>query len=165
MSPAPTEPTTEAASARVVAANVIQRVLAAGAFVSDALDEELESSRLEPRDRALATELCYGVVRVERALGDRLEALARRGLDKGDEVLRAHLLVAAYQLLVLDRIPAFAAINEAVTALRQRRGAKVAGFANAILRRLSGSGERLSLATALEASVAPWLLDELCRSV
>ena len=70
------------------------------------------------------------MVRVEHALGERLEALARRGLDKGDEVLRSHLLVAAYQLLVLDRIPAFAAINEAVAALRQRRGAKVAGFAN-----------------------------------
>jgi 16S rRNA (cytosine967-C5)-methyltransferase len=159
------EPSPSALSARVVAANVVQRVLVEGAFVSDALDAELESAGLDGRDRALATELCYGVVRVERALGERLEALARRGLDKGDDVLRAHLLVAAYQLLVLDRIPAFAAINEAVAALRQRRGAKVAGFANAILRRLSGSGQRLSLAAGLEASVDPWLFDELCRSV
>lgn len=165
MSPGAGESAAAAPSARVVAANVVQRVLSAGAFVSDALDEELESAHLEARDRALATELCYGVVRAERALGDRLEALARRGLDKGDDVLRAHLLVAAYQLLVLDRIPAFAAINEAVTALRQRRGAKIAGFANAILRRLSGSGERLSLAEALETSVPPWLFEELCLAV
>jgi len=159
------EPSPAATSARVVAANVVQRVITEGAFVSDALDAELESARLEGRDRALATELCYGVVRVEHALGEHLEALARRGLDRGDDVLRAHLLVAAYQLLVLDRIPAFAAINEAVAALRQRRGPKVAGFANAILRRLSGSGQRLSLAAALEASVAPWLFAELCGSV
>lgn len=165
MSPSSSESSNAAPSARVVAATVVQRVLTDGAFVSDALDRELEAARLEGRDRALATELCYGVIRVERALGERLEALAKRGLDKSDDALRAHLLVAAYQLLVLDRIPAFAAINEAVAALRQRRGAKVAGFANAILRRLSGSGQRLSLPEALEASVAPWLFDELCRSV
>jgi 16S rRNA (cytosine967-C5)-methyltransferase len=172
--PGPVGPT-----ARGVAARVVQRVLEEGAFVSDALDAELDWSPLraerghgarpdvglDGRDRALATELCYGVIRIEPALGERLETLAKRGLSKGDALLRAHLLVAAYQLLVLDRIPAFAAINEAVSALRRLRGPRVAGFANAILRKLSASGERLSLAQALEASVAPWLFAELCRSV
>ncbi len=152
-------------TARSVAARVVQRVLEEGVFVSDTLDGELATAELDARDRALATELCYGVIRVEPALGERLTSLAKRGLSKGDELLRAHLLVAAYQLLVLDRIPAFAAINEAVSALRRVRGPRVAGFANAILRRLSASGERLSLAAALEASVAPWLFAELSRSV
>lgn len=152
-------------SARALAARVVRAALEDGAFVSDALDRELGTARLDGRDRALATELCYGAVRLERALGARLERLATRGLPRGDELLRAHLLVAAHQLLVLDRIPAFAAINEAVSELRRLRGARVAGFANALLRRLAASGERLALADALEASVAPWLLDELCRSV
>jgi 16S rRNA (cytosine967-C5)-methyltransferase len=155
------------ASARAVAARVVQRALALGAFVSDALDAELGQldARLDVRDRALATELSYGVIRIEPVLGERLERLASRGLNKGDELLRAHLLVAAYQLLVLDRVPAFAAINEAVSALTKLRGPRVAGFANAVLRRLSASGERLAFAAALEASVAPWLMAELVRSV
>jgi 16S rRNA (cytosine967-C5)-methyltransferase len=146
---------------------VVHRALAEGAFVSDALDAELgqPGACLDARDRALATELSYGVIRIEPALGERLERLATRGLGKGDELLRAHLLVAAYQLLVLDRIPAFAAINEAVGALTKLRGPRVAGFANAVLRRLSASGERLALGAALEASVAPWLMAELVRSV
>lgn len=151
-------------TARGVAARVVYRVLEEQAFVSDALDAELVRAELAARDRALATELSYGVVRLERALSQRLEALARRGVAKGDELSRSHLLVAAYQLLVLDRIPAFAAINEAVSALRRLRGPRVAGFANAVLRRLA-SEPRLDLAAALEASVAPWLFDELCRSV
>lgn len=157
-------PTPEYWTARGVAARVVHRVLEEQAFVSDTLDAELARAELAARDRALATELSYGVVRLERALSGRLEALARRGVAKGDELSRAHLLVAAYQLLVLDRIPAFAAINEAVSALRRLRGPRVAGFANAVLRRLAG-GPRLDLAAALEASVAPWLFDELCRSV
>jgi 16S rRNA (cytosine967-C5)-methyltransferase len=153
--------------ARGVAARVVQRALAEGAFVSDALDAELGQPGAigDARDRALATELSYGVIRIEPVLGERLERLAKRGLGKGDELLRAHLLVAAYQLLVLDRIPAFAAINEAVSALTKLRGPRVAGFANAVLRRLSASGERLDFGAALEASVAPWLLSELVRSV
>jgi 16S rRNA (cytosine967-C5)-methyltransferase len=151
-------------TARGVAARVVHRVLEENAFVSDALDGELVRADLAARDRALATELSYGVVRLERSLSLRLEALARRGVAKGDELSRAHLLVAAYQLLVLDRIPAFAAINEAVSALRRLRGQRVAGFANAVLRRLAKE-PRLDLAAALEASVAPWLFDELCRSV
>lgn len=161
-------PRPAAPSARAVAAKVVQRVLDEGVFVSDALDAELERHRgdgLDARDRALATELCYGVIRTEPVLAERLERLARRGLGKGDELMRAHLLVAAYQLLVLDRIPAFAAINEAVAALQRLRGPRVAGFANAVLRRLSASGERLELGAALEASAAPWLFAELCRSV
>ncbi|HTV21070.1 MAG TPA: transcription antitermination factor NusB, partial [Polyangiaceae bacterium] len=154
-------------SARGIAARVVQRVLCDGAFVSDALDAELGQGpeRLDARDRALATELCYGVIRIEPVLSERLERLAKRGLGKGDELLRSHLLVAAYQLLVLDRVPAFAAINEAVSALTRLRGSRVAGFANAVLRKLSASGERLSLSAALEASVAPWLMAELSRSV
>lgn len=165
MNEAPDSVSPKGPSARGVAALVVQRVLEQGAFVSDTLDRELATARLDPRDRALATELCYGVVRVEGALSERLERLARRGVAKGDELLRSHLLVAAYQLLVLDRIPAFAAINEAVALLTRTRGRKVAGFANAVLRKLAASGERLSLPEALEASVAPWLLAELIRSV
>lgn len=152
-------------SARSLAARVVQRVLEEEAFVSEALDAELGRSALAERDRALATELSYGVVRLERALSARLQALAPRGVAKGDVLTQSHLLVATYQLLVLDRIPAFAAINEAVETLRQLRGPRVAGFANAILRRMSRAQEALPVAEALEAALDPWLYEELCRSV
>jgi 16S rRNA (cytosine967-C5)-methyltransferase len=152
-------------SARLVAAEVVHRVLTDGAYVSEVLDAELSKSGLPVRDRALATELSYGVVRLERALSQRLDSLARRGVAKGDTLTQAHLLVAAYQLLVLTRVPAFAAINEAVGALGRLRGKRVSGFANAVLRKMAASGERLDLAQALEASVEPWLFEELCRSV
>lgn len=152
-------------SARGIAARVVERTLHAGVFLSDALDAELGPSTLAPRDRALATELAYGAVRLERPLLEKLHALAPRGVAKGDPFAKAHLLVAAYQILVLDRVPAFAAVSEAVEALRRLRGAKVAGFANAVLRRLTAEREGFSLAAALRASVEPWLFEELQRSV
>lgn len=160
----PSEPALAGQSARAVAARVVHRVLEQDAFVSETLDAELSKGALDVRDRALATELSYGVIRLGRPLAQRLDALSHRGATQNDLLARAHLLVAAYQLLALDRVPAFAAINEAVEGLRRLRGPRVAGFANAILRRLSRE-PRLSLPAALEEAAPPWLWAALSESV
>jgi len=153
-----------AASARSVAALAVVRVLRDGAFAAAALSAELDrASNLEERDRALATELLYGTLRMRTALEARLAPLAPRGIK--DVIVKAELLVAAYQLLSLDRVPAFAAVNAAVGAVRGARGPKVAGFANAILRKLASSGQKLVANEAALDNVAPWLLDALTRSV
>ena len=152
-----------AASARSVAVEAVIRVLRDDAFAAAALSAELDrANALEERDRALATELLYGTLRVRAALEARLAPLAPRGLK--DVVVKAELLVAAYQLLSLDRIPAFAAVNAAVNGVRAARGKQVAGFANAVLRKLA-QGEKLEPVAAARQNVAPWLLEALQQSV
>ncbi len=152
------------ASARSVAALAVVRVLRDGAFAAAALSAELDrATNLQERDRALATELLYGTLRMRTALEARLAPLAPRGLK--DVIVKAELLVAAYQLLSLDRVPPFAAVNAAVGAVRAARGPKVAGFANAILRKLANSGQRLLAKEAALDNIAPWLIDALTRSV
>ena len=151
------------ASARGVAVQALIRVLRDDAYGAAALSTELERSQgLEERDRALATELFYGTLRVKSALEARLTPLAARGLK--DVVVKAELLVAAYQLLSLDRIPAFAAVNAAVNGVRAARGKQVAGFANAVLRKVA-RGEKLAFADAAQQNIAPWLLEALVASV
>ena len=49
--------------------------------------------------------------------------------------------MGAYQILFLDRVPAYAAVDDAVDACKEIAGRGVAGFANALLRRLSRQGE------------------------
>jgi 16S rRNA (cytosine967-C5)-methyltransferase len=155
-------------TARSVAATVIARVLTDRAFASAALDAELgRAVQLEPRDRALATELVYGALRLLPWLEARIDRHAKRGVDTLDPVVRAHLDVAAYQIFVLTRVPAFAAVNEAVSAVRAARGAKVAGFANAVLRRLAaeprpGAGE---LARAAFESTDASLRESIVRAI
>ncbi|HEY4157507.1 MAG TPA: RsmB/NOP family class I SAM-dependent RNA methyltransferase, partial [Polyangiaceae bacterium] len=150
-------------TARSVAAQAVLRVLRDQAYAAAALSAELgRAQSLDERDRALATELLYGTLRVRAALEARLSPLAPRGLK--DQVVLAELLVASYQLLSLDRVPAFAAVNAAVDAVRSKRGASVAGFANAVLRKVA-LGEKLVPAEAARQSIAPWLLAALQRSV
>src|SRR5689334_8308103 len=127
-------------TARGVAADVLVRVTKDAAFAAAALDTELERAvQLAPRDRALATELVYGTLRYHRWLESRLAKHASRGLGGLDVRVRAILLVAAYQILVLERVPAFAAVNEAVSLARATKGggARVSGFVNAVLRKLT----------------------------
>jgi len=151
------------ASARSVAVQALIRVLRDGAFGAAALSTELERAPgLAERDRALATELLYGTLRLKSALEARLAPFAPRGLK--DIVVKAELLVAAYQLLSLDRIPAFAAVNAAVDGVRAARGKQVAGFANAVLRKVA-QGEKLSTTDAARQSIAPWLLEAMQQSV
>jgi 16S rRNA (cytosine967-C5)-methyltransferase len=156
-------------AARSIAAHVIERVRRENAFAAPVLDAALERyPELDPRDRALATELTYGVLRTAPYLEARLARHAERGIDKLDHVVRTHLLVAAYQILFLERVPGFAAVSEGVRSIGAVRGKRVGAFANAVLRRLSEEpavDKRAALEAAQRDSVAPWLRDALVRTL
>jgi 16S rRNA (cytosine967-C5)-methyltransferase len=142
----------------------VQRVLVDEAYVAAALDAELRRHpQLDARERALATELAYGTMRTEPVLRARLFVHAPRGVS--DERVLSHLLVAAYQILLLDRVPAFAAVDAGVNGVKRERGPRVAGFANAVLRKLAKTGEKLTQAQALREAVPAWLWQELIKSV
>lgn len=157
-------------TARTVAAEVIVRVMRDGAFAAAALDTELDRAvQLDPRDRGLATELVYGTLRYVRWLESRVARHASRGIEGLDAHVRAHLLVAAYQLFILTRVPAFAIVNEAVDAVRAERGGgpKVAGFTNAVLRKLAREEkpDEAALSDAALASVEPSLRKAIARAI
>jgi 16S rRNA (cytosine967-C5)-methyltransferase len=161
-------------SARDVAARVLVRVEKERAFAAAALEAELSRSvQLDARDRALATELVYGTLRVAPWLDAKLATFAPRGTSKLDAQVRACLAIGAYQLFFL-RIPAFAAVNEAVQAIRDARGPRLAAFANAVLRKVAAEASGLDHSDAravalkeeaLFASTPPWLREALERSI
>jgi 16S rRNA (cytosine967-C5)-methyltransferase len=156
-------------NARSIAAHVIERVEREGAFAAAVLDAAVERfPELDPRERALATELAYGALRTAPYLEKRITEYAARASRPLEDTVRAHLVVAAYQLLFLDRVPAFAAVSEAVRLVTAVRGKRVGAFANAVLRRLAAEAtadKRGALETATRASVAPPLWASLVRSL
>ncbi|MBI4628658.1 MAG: 16S rRNA (cytosine(967)-C(5))-methyltransferase RsmB, partial [Candidatus Rokubacteria bacterium] len=131
-----------ASAARAVAAHVLTRVAADAAFADLALDTALAAPPLPPRDAALATELVYGTLRWQRYLDWILAPHSKRRLDALDAPVLAILRMTAYQLAFLERVPPFAAVDDAVTLARGKPG--VAGFVNAVLRAFArrGAAER-----------------------
>jgi len=128
--------------ARAVAARVLTRVETEGAFADLALDAELNRAEAGPRDAALATELVYGTLRWQRYLDWILAPHSRRPLAQLDPRPRALLRMTAYQLVHLERVPSFAAVNDAVSLARQRSRPGVPEFVNAVLRSFARRGAR-----------------------
>jgi 16S rRNA (cytosine967-C5)-methyltransferase len=121
---------------------VLARVEETRSYANRVLSAALDRARsLSPEDRALATELVYGVLRRQGRLDRALEAVSDRGLSGLDARVRIALRIAAYQILFLDRIPAYAAVSDAVDACKTMRGPRIGGLANALLRRLAERGE------------------------
>ncbi|HEV8472078.1 MAG TPA: 16S rRNA (cytosine(967)-C(5))-methyltransferase RsmB [Methylomirabilota bacterium] len=130
-----------AAPARALAARVLERVEVDDAFADLALDAESTRRAVSPRDAALATELVYGTLRWQRYLDWIVAPHSRRRLEALDARVRVLLRMTAYQLVFLERVPAFAAVNDAVTLARAGpRGA--AEYANAVLRSFARRGAR-----------------------
>jgi 16S rRNA (cytosine967-C5)-methyltransferase len=129
-----------ASAARDVAARVLERVETDASFADSALDAELTSRRLEPRDAALATELVYGALRWQGYLDWILAPHSRRRLPSLDPRVRVLLRMTAYQIAFLERVPAFAAVNDAVTLAPRSPG--VSAFVNAVLRSFARRGAR-----------------------
>jgi 16S rRNA (cytosine967-C5)-methyltransferase len=149
---------------------VLVRVWSSDAFASAALDAELSrGGDIDARDARLATELVYGVLRTQGAMEARLAALTSKGkLTIDSPAVRAHLLIGAYAILFLDRIPAFAAVSEAVGAIRAEGDVRTGSFANAVLRKLAAEVDdkgRPAVVEMASASAPGWLRGALRRSI
>jgi 16S rRNA (cytosine967-C5)-methyltransferase len=115
------------------AAFEILREVEAGAFSSILLAEY--EPQLKPADRALCHELVLGVLRWQLWLDKLVEHYAKRAVESLDLPVRIALRMGLYQLRFLTRVPASAAVNEAVNLVRSARVSSAAAFVNAVLRR------------------------------
>jgi len=125
------------ANPRQVALEVVARVLAPRAklFAQDLLEEKLGA--LENRDRRLATDLAYGVIRRFATLDAIIAAYADRKPKAIDPLVRHCLQLAIYQILYHERVPMHAAVDESVKLVRAAGKPHAAGFANGVLRAIT----------------------------
>ena len=126
--------------ARAIALRVLLRV-ERGAFANATLDEALSRTALSERDRALVTALVNGTLRWRGRLDYSLEHYLTRPLGSLTPAIRTILRLGAFQILLMQGIPARAACDEAVRMARTRGHAGTAALVNAVLRRLAASGE------------------------
>jgi 16S rRNA (cytosine967-C5)-methyltransferase len=99
----------------------------------------------DDRDRALAGEIAAGTLRWQAAFDHLVESFTGRPVARLDAEVRDVLRLTAFQLLHLDRIPASAAVNDAVNLTRKAGKQSAAGLVNAVLRRISRERGRLPL--------------------
>ncbi|MCI0371694.1 MAG: 16S rRNA (cytosine(967)-C(5))-methyltransferase RsmB, partial [candidate division NC10 bacterium] len=137
------------AGARALAVDLLTRVERDRAYASILLDATLARGALQAKEAALLTELTYGVLRWRGTLDWLLEAVGRRRMADLPVRLRQILRVGAYQLRFLDRVPAYAAVSEAVALAKGPGGHEGwASLVNALLRRLAERRDALPVPEA-----------------
>ena len=135
---------------RRAALNVLTQVRS-GRPLDAALDGALK--KLDDDDRRLAHEMIAGVLRRQQALDARLAALVTGEWSKVPSRLQDLLRLGAYQLVVLDRVPAHAAVDTSVSLAREEGGPRAGGFVNAVLRRLGAQPEAMAAAADGDAGL------------
>jgi 16S rRNA (cytosine967-C5)-methyltransferase len=116
---------------------VLVRVERDRAFADLALDAELRDGRLSALDRALATELAYGTLRMRGRLDTVLGHVLDRDLSKLEARIRNLLRLGTYQLLFLQKVHDGAAVSESVELAKRVGLERAAGLVNAVLRRVA----------------------------
>lgn len=155
------------ANARQIAVKALTCVETEGGYSNLVLDRMLKNSSLSGADAALASALFYGVLDRKITLDYCLQPHCSRPLGKLSAPVRNTLRTAAFQLLYMDRVPAFAAINEAVNGVKHSRDRYAAGLVNAVLRSVQRAGlpdlpqGETAQALAVRGSCEVWLARRL----
>jgi 16S rRNA (cytosine967-C5)-methyltransferase len=142
---------------RRVAYEVVRRTFEQDAYADRAF--AALAVELDPRDRRQAMRLAFGAVQRSRTVDHAVAELGGRRPQRLQAELRNALRVSGFELLFSDAVPARAAVNEGVELARQVAGARTAGLANAVLRRIAeaGRGWTDSLPPPLRHSYPDWV--------
>ncbi len=116
---------------RQIAVHALLEHAEGSGYIEDILDRHLAKENSKPKDRALAQELAYGIIRWQRTLDWFISSKIKREPQRLAQIL---LRLGLYQLLLLDRVPDHAAVHETVEIAKESGLRVEAGFVNAILR-------------------------------
>jgi 16S rRNA (cytosine967-C5)-methyltransferase len=103
-----------------------------GEDLSVLIDRYLTAHPMERRNRALLTELVYGVLRQRGFLDWQIDYFSK--VKKIDPAIRNILRLGLYQLLFLDKIPPSAAVNTSVELAKEAKGIAASRLVNGLLR-------------------------------
>ncbi len=147
-------------SGRETALEVLTACRRLDAWSDGSLRSACRKNGLDRREAALAARLTYGVIQNMTLLDFYLGAFCTQQVDQLEPFVRDVLRLGAYQILLMDKIPDSAAVNEAVEMVKRHRRARAAGMVNAVLRRLSR--ERANLPAIPRGDPAEYL--SICYS-
>ena len=136
--------------ARETALNTLIACRKEGGWSNGVLKEYITRDKLDRREAALATRLCYGVLQNRLALDFYLKQLLTGKLKSLHPAVRDVLHIGLYQLYMMDRIPESAAVNESVSLVKKYcpKVPSAPGLVNGVLRNAVRSRETITHPTA-----------------
>lgn len=152
---------------RKLAVKILNRVLNEGAYSNIIISKELNDVELSDKDKALLTEIVYGVLRRKKTL-DIIISNFVKDIKLMDKDILNILRVAVYQMNFLDKIPSYAACNEAVEMAKEISESD-SKLVNGILRNYTKNPDDIEVVGnkideyAYKFSFEPWMIRLLIK--
>lgn len=125
------------------AVKILNRIDRTDAYLDKLLDIEIKNSTLSGLDKALLFEIVHGVTRWLGRIDWILNGFYKGQFSKCIPNVKNAMRVALYQILFLDRVPDYAAVNDAVEFVKKLQGQKPADLTNAVLRNIIRSKDSI----------------------
>lgn len=119
---------------RELALDVLQRVEEEKSYSNLLLNMILNKEHLSTADRNLVTEIVYGTITWSGYLDFVIRNYLKGSIKKLEKWVQLLLRLSLYQIIFLERVPAYAVVNEAVAIAKKRGHKGISGVVNGILR-------------------------------
>lgn len=149
--------------ARKLATDILINITKRGAYSGAELDKALLSADLADKDKGFVTELVYGTIKRLYTIDEIIKTYSKVKINKMEDVVLASLRLAIYQVTFLDKIPQYAAVDEAVKIV-SKFNKKAAPFVNGVLRSIMRGEKEIKfsndiLRLSFEYSMPPWITE------
>lgn len=122
-------------SPRLIAFEILYKILQDDSYSNIAVDSMLGKNQCSDSDKSFVTALVYGVIErkltLEYIIGSHLK-------NKAKPKVRVILLMGAYQILFMDKVPSSAAVNESVQLAKIIKQEYYCPLINAVLHKIDG---------------------------
>lgn len=156
-------------SARYLAYKILFDIEVNGNYSNMALNKYLNEAGLDDQDKGFVTELVYGILEKKRYLDYMINKVSKIKVRKMQHPVKLVLRMGVYQLVYMDGVADYAAINESVNIMK-KLDKRSASFVNAILRNISRNLDEvkdISLNTvdklAIYYSYEKWIVENLVK--
>lgn len=154
--------------AREIAVQALREVEVKNTKSDTALTRLFVRKSMESVDRAFTMQIVYGTLREKMKIDHVISQFYRHSLAKMDIDVKNILRIGIYQLLFLDKVPRWAAVNESVELAKKLKGQFLGNLVNGVLRNISNNAETIEFNVkggtfadqiALKYSHPKWLLE------
>jgi len=131
---------------RKISAEILVQIIKSGAYNNIILRKELAAEpSLSSVQKAFITETVNGVLRNLIYIDYIINSFSKLPVNKMKPIIACIIRCAAYQMLLMDKVPDFAACDEAVKIVKRRGFNNLAGFVNGVLRSIAKNGKNVAL--------------------
>lgn len=130
-------------SSRQLAFETLQRIIRENSYSNLAVSQALRNHSLPEEEKSFFTALVYGTIERKITLDYELSLYLKQPIRKLNPKVYTILLLGAFQILFMEKVPDHAAVNESVKLARKNGVSFASGLVNAVLRKIVSAGLRL----------------------